>query len=411
MTSRIAASCSGVWIRRVAVLASVGVVSGAPTSAQSGAFADPTSLASRALGLTVAASGGPRDTLGLLVAVVTRDGPADQAGITSGSRILAINGKPVRLEPNEIGQRAAADTAMTRFERAVRASASGTDVMLRITGGGRTRTVSLPMRVSTNAAPTDHTQPSSPFGLRSPAADPSAATLPLAIEASVSPTIRAEVPLTQTPPARGSATPLVGPSVASGAAFDTLASRLADVQLAMRRTARETRSIALSDSLADLDQAIAQVRRRLRALTPEPDAHLLTDSGSAHRPTAAAPPVAVALPAVIATPVVTAASPPAPGAPATATPARLAFGGLELTRVTADLAAYLGAMADSALLVVKASDEWEPLKAGDVVLQVDSAPPEPLRMRAAFETHALMHVLVLRRGRTFTLSFGDSPAK
>ena len=115
--------------------------------AQASPAADGPSDISRMIGLSVAASGGPRDTLGLLVATVTRDGPADRAGITTGSRILAVNGLEVRLAPNDIGRRAAADSALIRFDRALRVTPPGSDVILRVAGGGLTRLVNVPVAV------------------------------------------------------------------------------------------------------------------------------------------------------------------------------------------------------------------------------------------------------------------------
>src|ERR1041385_1018089 len=49
------------------------------------------------IGVTTSTNTGPRDTLGLLVSNVTRNGPADKAGIEEGNRIAAVNGVSLKL--------------------------------------------------------------------------------------------------------------------------------------------------------------------------------------------------------------------------------------------------------------------------------------------------------------------------
>jgi PDZ domain len=309
------------------------------------------STAMRVLGLSVAASGGPRDTLGLLIAAVTRDGPADQAGITPGSRILAVNGALVRLAPSEIGRRGAADSALTHFDRVVRETAGATDVTLRIVGGGRLRTVSLPSTGVRRDAPRS--------GVTAVVRDTAA-------------------------PAPVSAPPSA-PRVASGsAAIGSVLESLAAAQVELRRMAGETQDIALSDSLAELDDALAGVRRRLRSLA------------------------GIASPApVVAAPVAHVAPVPPAVVPMTAAPVRAVVNGLDVTTASADLIAYLGASAATALVVTQASEQWDPLRAGDVITLVDGADPDPARLRSALESRAPVTLTVRRRGRTFTVSFGS----
>src|ERR1043165_6502974 len=54
------------------------------------------------IGVTTSTNTGPRDTLGLLVSSVTRNGPADKAGIEEGSRIAAVNGVSLKLAPADL---------------------------------------------------------------------------------------------------------------------------------------------------------------------------------------------------------------------------------------------------------------------------------------------------------------------
>src|SRR5690606_6356206 len=50
------------------------------------------------LGISIEPTGA-KDTLGVLVASVTKDSPADKAGIKEGDRLVAINGVNLRLAP------------------------------------------------------------------------------------------------------------------------------------------------------------------------------------------------------------------------------------------------------------------------------------------------------------------------
>jgi len=58
--------------------------------------------------------------------------------------------------------------------------------------------------------------------------------------------------------------------------------------------------------------------------------------------------------------------------------------------------------------VQAASDAWEPLRAGDVVLKVDGSAPELTRLREALSSPQTVTLVVLRRGRTFTVAFGGT---
>jgi S1-C subfamily serine protease len=436
----------------VALFAIVAPLSVAAQAPQSG---DAPSDMSKLLGLSVAASGGPRDTLGLLIASVTRDGPADQAGITTGSRILAVNGLQVRLAPSDIGRRAAADSAVLRFDRALRVTPPGRDVMLRVAGGGRTRLISLPLGDTRGAAANTAVQSAAIAGTNSGATAtrdtssvrpvvtaPMNATVPdvpptKAVPAAASvavasvpvASIPASSPLPTTPAT--TVTPTSTPTTPASRAprsVSSLADALGDVQLDLRRMARESHSISLSDSLADIDAALGALRRRIRFLGAEPQSGVApADSAptkaAAVTPTAAVPTVpAESTPVrtvpVVSTPAVSAPA-PSPTVPASATPSatsssttqRIVVQGLELAKVSAELASYLGPQADSAWSVVRATDAWEPMHVGDVIVQVDGRTPDAERVRAALESHRSVSVTLLRRGRSFTVLLGDAAAR
>lgn len=82
--------------------------------------------------------------------------------------------------------------------------------------------------------------------------------------------------------------------------------------------------------------------------------------------------------------------------------------GLELTPVSGELAVYLGAQAAGSLLVLQASERWEPMETGDVIVKVDGAAPELMKLRMALDASQSVSITLLRRGKTFTVSFGGS---
>ena len=99
------------------------------------------------LGVSIGA-GSARDTLGLLVQQVNDSGPAAKAGITEGSRLVAINGVNLRLEPVDAGDDAMWNVVYRRLTRELGKVKAGDEVALRVWTDGRTRDV----RVKTVAA-------------------------------------------------------------------------------------------------------------------------------------------------------------------------------------------------------------------------------------------------------------------
>lgn len=99
------------------------------------------------IGISTRASG-KRDTLGLLVESVTRDGPAAQAGIEEGDRLVAVNGINLRLSPADAGEPDMEGVANRRLVRELEKREPGDEVELQVWRDGATRTV----RVKTVAA-------------------------------------------------------------------------------------------------------------------------------------------------------------------------------------------------------------------------------------------------------------------
>ena len=94
------------------------------------------------IGVTTS-TGSARDTLGLLVSSVTAGGPAEKAGIEEGNRIASINGINLKLAPADVGDWDMASIMSRRLTRELGKVKAGSDVELRVYGGGQNRTVRL----------------------------------------------------------------------------------------------------------------------------------------------------------------------------------------------------------------------------------------------------------------------------
>lgn len=176
------------------------------------------------LGLTVGTSGTDRDTLGLLVTQVLRDGPAERAGIDEGNRIAEIDGVSLRLDPADIGRSGPADAAVRRLARTLGGLRDADQARLRVYSSGRYRTVAVPLAGMPNVATATT---AAPVVLRMPnvmaAGDP--ARLP---------------------------------------SLTTAIQSIADLQAQLRRLADDQGGTPLGDSLAQSARDLALIQRRLR---------------------------------------------------------------------------------------------------------------------------------------------------
>jgi serine protease Do len=96
------------------------------------------------LGLRLATTGSPRDSIGVFVISVDEGGPAAKAGIEEGSRIASINGVDVRgkvAEDDEFW--VFRSTNINRFEREVNKLKPGEDATLRVYYNGQLRNVTM----------------------------------------------------------------------------------------------------------------------------------------------------------------------------------------------------------------------------------------------------------------------------
>ncbi|HET9425161.1 MAG TPA: PDZ domain-containing protein [Gemmatimonadaceae bacterium] len=95
------------------------------------------------IGVSTSFGTGSRDTLGLLVSAVTRNGPAEKAGIEEGNRIAMINGVSLRLAAADLGDPDMQRLMNRRLIRELDKVKPGDEVDLRVYGNGQTRSVKV----------------------------------------------------------------------------------------------------------------------------------------------------------------------------------------------------------------------------------------------------------------------------
>jgi S1-C subfamily serine protease len=95
------------------------------------------------IGVSTSTSTGSRDTLGLLVASVTRGSPAEKAGIEEGNRIAAINGVNLKLATADLGDPDMERLMSRRLTRELDKLKPGDDVDLRVFASGQTKAMKV----------------------------------------------------------------------------------------------------------------------------------------------------------------------------------------------------------------------------------------------------------------------------
>ena len=95
------------------------------------------------IGVSTSASTGSRDTLGLLVSTVTRNSPAEKAGIEEGNRIAAINRVSLKLAAADLDDPDMENLMSRRLIRELDKAKPGDDVELKVYGGGQLRTMKV----------------------------------------------------------------------------------------------------------------------------------------------------------------------------------------------------------------------------------------------------------------------------
>jgi PDZ domain-containing protein len=183
---------------------------------------DPRAL----LGLVVGTSGTDRDTLGLLVTEVLRDGPAERAGIDEGNRLAEIDGVSLRIDASDVGRSGPGDAAVRRLTRTLGGLRDAEQARLRVYGSGRYRLVTVQLSGG-------------------PASNVAVATVPAA----------APMPNVA----------VAGEPAARAATVTTAIQSITELQAQLRRLADDEGSSPLGDSLAQSERDLALIQRRLRA--------------------------------------------------------------------------------------------------------------------------------------------------
>ena len=106
-------------------------------------WADSAMMKRAALGMQLSATGSARDTLGVFVVAVTPKGPAENAGVVEGDRIVSINGIDLRVAPGDVEDGYANGLPSHRLSREVGKLTPGSRVNLRVYSGGRVRDVQV----------------------------------------------------------------------------------------------------------------------------------------------------------------------------------------------------------------------------------------------------------------------------
>lgn len=96
-----------------------------------------------AIGVSTSASGTLRDTLGILITAVTKDGPADKAGLEEGNRIAAINGVNLRANAADADDAEMSGALNRRLVRELSKHKPGEEVELKVYRDGRMQTVKV----------------------------------------------------------------------------------------------------------------------------------------------------------------------------------------------------------------------------------------------------------------------------
>jgi hypothetical protein len=96
-----------------------------------------------AIGVQLSPTGTLRDTLGVFVSRVTPKGPAENAGIVEGDRIVSINGVDLRVNSADAEDSYASELPTRRLTREVGKLSPGNVATLRVFSGGRVRDVAV----------------------------------------------------------------------------------------------------------------------------------------------------------------------------------------------------------------------------------------------------------------------------
>jgi S1-C subfamily serine protease len=318
---------------------------------------DDSAGARAALGLTTS-SGGPRDTLGLLVTSIVSGSAAEKAGLLEGDRLMSINGVSLALSPADVGTPEMRGLMGRRLQREMGKVKPGDAVHLRVYADGRTKSVD----VKADSASVVYGRSGGRFFFDDGA-------------------VRAVPAMPPTPavPARPRARPPRAP-MASMAPDCCGADRI----VIMRERERAAADRARDASVRTLERSQRASRERLRAMNFDLENRARGFGGSSHvRVTSDGDSVIVS---------------------GSGDSYVLRASGLQLTPVSSGLASYFGSGSEHGLLVLNA-ESWTGVHTGDVILSING---KPVRQgdtsHIALDTKANNTVELLRKGKKMTVA-------
>jgi predicted metalloprotease with PDZ domain len=101
------------------------------------------------IGVTTATDSDRSDTLGVRIDAVTKDSPAEKAGLKAGDRLQEVNGVSLRAARGDAGQPDYAGVLHRRLQRELQKLKEGESIELRVLSDGRSRTVRVtPVKAS-----------------------------------------------------------------------------------------------------------------------------------------------------------------------------------------------------------------------------------------------------------------------
>jgi C-terminal processing protease CtpA/Prc len=96
-----------------------------------------------AIGVSTTATGTLRDTLGLMITSITKNSPAERAGLEEGNRLAAINGVSLRASAADVEDAELSGSLTRRLTRELARAKPGDEVELRVYRDGRTQAMKV----------------------------------------------------------------------------------------------------------------------------------------------------------------------------------------------------------------------------------------------------------------------------
>ncbi len=312
----------------------------------------------RVLGVSFSERGSTRDSAGLLVVSVSTGGAADKAGISEGDRIVSIDGVDLRVPTSDAGTSEGVQARVSRLRRALDAARDSQSVRLDVLSDGRRRTVTV---VPTRERGFTFTTGGSFGGMRS------LEGLAADIQGSISGSFDMADARADAARARAEA------RVESQRARADVQREMSRVQRELARQQRDVqRDVQREMQSRNDDRNDDRDNRDDRWSRDRDDDDRRPARGTMHGRTDGA---------------------------------TMSIGGLSLATVDRDFAQQFGRGSESGALVVRIRGDWDPLKAGDVLLSVDGqSVRDGNTLDVSFDRRRDQRLDILRNGKRETVT-------